>query len=143
MKARHGRVPVSCALLAATRQSDCSSVSHQQQAPQLQLSKTTNKPKRMFPILRKPVHYSERNPPLAGLPSFTLVFWISRPAALLTQGVLSAHQPTNQHLEGKPAAYLLPSHLRSKFCPVCLQRNPTLPIYVCFRPRQFLYFHWH
>lgn len=136
-KARHWRVPVSCALLAAWGS---------QIPPHLpiragsrtteQLSRTTNKPKYVFPILRKPAHYSKHKSPLAELPSFTLGL------DLLTSCIVNTRCPfclsTNQHLEGKPAASLL----LQNFCPVCLQCNPAL-IYVWFTPGQFLYFHWH
>lgn len=70
-KTRHQRVPVSCALLAARGSQIppqlaisgrllCSSSAKQQISPS------------MFPTLRKPVHCSKHNPPLAELPSFTL-----------------------------------------------------------------------
>lgn len=59
-------------LAGSMRESDSSPVGHQWQAPLLQFSKTTNKPKYMFPIVRKPVHYPKHNPPLAELPSFAL-----------------------------------------------------------------------
>lgn len=103
-KTRHQRVPVSCALLAARGSQIppqlaisgrllCSSSAKQQISPS------------MFPTLRKPVHCSKHNPPLAELPSFTLGL------DLLTSCIVYTRCPfclsTNQHLEGKPAASLL------------------------------------
>lgn len=109
-KTRHQRVPVSCALLAARGS---------QIPPQLAISgrllcsSSAKQPisPSMFPTLRKPVHYSKHNPPLAELPSFTLGL------DLLTSCIVYTRCPfclsANQHLEGKPAASLLLPRLPS------------------------------
>lgn len=103
---------------------DSSSVSHQHHAPWLQLSKTANKPKCMFPILRKISALPKRKSSPGWTPIIYSGFWISRAAALLTQGVLSA----SSHTRTWKASQLLPYSSATNVASLALKANRAISL---------------